>query len=268
MQCLSRLVENNIFSEAILGDFLEQAVESLLKLLCSKRYVWESKPTVRKAAMKLAQAFMFRCPAGDNLDLQRAKYNKEKAEKVLEEVTAAKEARDLLQSTMGDVTHAEEIMAVGTHLLHGLTLTSETVGQRNVFCVHDFMVYDHADPIFGVGSENTSSLMNAPDQESQDLRLRHARDKFREAAFIVTVIDGLEKCLILADSMLTSKDNSDVTEAIETLMVMRDAGMRPANESLAKALQLINRPGLAAEVFRSVMDMFEKVYMSHVSATP
>lgn len=109
-------------------------------------------------------------------------------------------------------------------------------------------------------------MMNAHDPEEHEERLQRAKAGFRKAALAVSVIDGLEKMLVLVDAMLTSKHNSDVIEAINTLIAMQDAGIKQATEGLAKALQLINRPGLPLEVELRVMAMFHSVYMSHVRA--
>lgn len=128
MQCLAQHLKNNNFSEAMLGDFLERAVERLLKLLSSRRYVWESSLSVRKAAMNLGCDLIVHLDVGDSFDRQVAKQNKERAEQLLAEMISEKKAQEDWQGTGGDALHAAGSAIAGVHIpLHRLTMTFKKV---------------------------------------------------------------------------------------------------------------------------------------------
>lgn len=106
MQCLDSLVESSNFSDATLGDGSRNAMTQLLGILHAR--VEDSRPTVRRAAMKLIQTVIHRNPVGDELDLYSAQARLDAAGLQLQ---AAEEAASkavvalevLMQSDAGDI---------------------------------------------------------------------------------------------------------------------------------------------------------------------
>lgn len=110
MQCLDNLVEHCNFSDATLGKVSRDAMIQLLGILHQR--IVDSKPTVRRAAMKLTQTVIHRNPVGVELNLSSAQvrlkdacHQLKLAEEEAEKAVVASEV--LMQYDVGEMPRAQ-----------------------------------------------------------------------------------------------------------------------------------------------------------------
>lgn len=77
------LVENQKLSDDNLGNSFGDAILEVAKVALDR--ITDSKPTVRKAAMKLMQTLLARNQIGDDLDLYSVQQNKRKAQELVDQ---------------------------------------------------------------------------------------------------------------------------------------------------------------------------------------
>eukprot|EP00892_Ulva_mutabilis_P005346 jgi/Ulvmu1/3183/UM015_0224.1 len=243
IKCLDMLVEHQKVSADTLGERFDQCFADVAEVAIER--IEDCKPTVRKAAMKLMQALLARNHVGGNLDLAPFQDRKEQADNALKQLQ--------LRNAAADAMYA---VSDGCQV--------DTNDSSNAACVvTDGGTTGDSNAEDSEGLENVALLANSAHAVSNGLQkeMELAEAEVRAADYAERLVNTFDRCVTVLERLLKSDEAGDIVEAVTLLQLTRNLGIRKATKSIPNALQLVTVAGQKPEIQKTIVDMFENLYL-------